>query len=78
MAELGNRDAQAAQTGGAEVVCFGMITPAVVLAVESLPEQYTGALVKEFISDDAAIVASRRPYCGGKHGRERVHRRVGQ
>ena len=44
----------------AEVVCFGMITPAIVLTVDRLPEQNTGALYKkacEFISDDAAIVA---------------------
>ena len=45
----------------AEVVCFGMITPAIVLTVDRLPEQNTGALYKkacEFISDDAAIVAN--------------------
>lgn len=44
----------------AEVVCFGMITPAVVLVVDELPEHNTGALIRgvgEFISDDAAIVA---------------------
>ena len=44
----------------AEVVCFGMITPAVVLVVDQLPEHNTGMhvnRVSEFISDDAAIVA---------------------
>ncbi len=44
----------------AEIVCFGMVIPAIVLAVDEFPEHNTGALVKqaaEFISDDAAIVA---------------------
>ena len=44
----------------AEVVCFGMITPCIVLAVEQFPQHNTGALIKrwgEFIYDDAAIVA---------------------
>ena len=44
----------------ADVVCFGMITPAVVMAVDQLPESNTGTQVNEtseFISDDAAIVA---------------------
>lgn len=44
----------------AAVVCFGMVVPAIVLAVDEFPEQNTGALVRgaaEFISDDAAIVA---------------------
>ena len=44
----------------AQVVCFGMVTPAVVLVVDQLPEHNTGARVKqtgEFISDDAAIMA---------------------
>ncbi|MFQ5857025.1 MAG: carbohydrate kinase family protein [Anaerolineae bacterium] len=48
------------QADTAEVVCFGMITPAVVLVVDQLPEYNTGALIKqvsEFVSDDAAIVA---------------------
>ena len=43
-----------------EVVCFGMVTPAVVIAVEEMPSYNTGVLAKqvqEFISDDAAIVA---------------------
>ena len=43
-----------------EVVCFGMITPGVVLVVDRLPEHNTGTFVKqvaEFVSDDAAIVA---------------------
>ena len=42
------------------VVCFGMITPARVLVVDSLPGWNTGAVSTssaEFISDDAAIVA---------------------
>ena len=45
---------------GADVVCFGMITPAAVMIVDELPEHNTGARAKavsEFISDDAAIVA---------------------
>ncbi len=44
----------------ADVVCFGMIIPAVVMTVDALPEHNTGARAKavcEFISDDAAIVA---------------------
>ena len=44
----------------AEVVCFGMVTPAVVLIVDSLPEHNTGGVTREvceFISDDAAIIA---------------------
>ena len=52
-------DADASPT--AEVVCFGMVTPAVVLVVDELPEHNTGAHVREvseFISDDAAIVAT--------------------
>ena len=43
-----------------EVVCFGMITPAVVLVIDQLPKNNTRALVKEysdFISDDAALIA---------------------
>jgi len=43
-----------------DVVCFGMITPAAILAVDQLPERNTGALIKcvsEFVFDDAAIVA---------------------
>lgn len=43
-----------------EVVCFGMIVPAVVLVVDQVPEHNTGMKildVAEFISDDAAIVA---------------------
>lgn len=42
------------------VVCFGMITPVVVLIVDEMPAHNTGALIKdvrEFIFDDAAIVA---------------------
>lgn len=44
-----------------DVVCLGMVTPAVVMVVDEFPEQNTGANVKatcEFISDDAAIVAT--------------------
>ena len=43
-----------------EVVCFGMITPCIVVAVEQFPQHNTGALITgwgEFIYDDAAIVA---------------------
>ena len=43
-----------------EVVCFGMITSAVVLVVDRFPEHNTGTYTKqvaEFVSDDAAIVA---------------------
>ncbi len=43
-----------------EVVCFGMIIPAVVLVVDQVPEHNTGMHIldaAEFISDDAAIVA---------------------
>ncbi len=44
----------------ADVICFGMITPAIVMTVDDMPAHNTGAQVKtvrEFISDDAAIVA---------------------
>ncbi len=44
----------------AQVVCFGMLVPALVMALDEFPERNTGALVTqaaEFISDDAAIVA---------------------
>ena len=44
----------------AEVLCFGMITPARALVVDSLPDWNTGAVWTdgaEFVSDDAAIVA---------------------
>ena len=44
----------------ADIVCFGMVVPAVLLVVDQLPEYNTGGLVKqaaEFISDDAAILA---------------------
>ena len=43
-----------------EVLCFGMITPARALVVDSLPDWNTGAVWTdgaEFVSDDAAIVA---------------------
>lgn len=51
---------QAKDQTEAEVVCFGMITLAIVLVVDQLPEQNTGALVEQysdFISDDAAVIA---------------------
>ena len=44
----------------ADVVCFGMVTPALLLVVDEFPQHNTGALIKEineFISDDAVIVA---------------------
>lgn len=44
----------------ADVVCFGMIIPALVFVVDEVPEHNTGRLIEavaEFISDDAAIVA---------------------
>ena len=50
-----------------EVVCFGMITPARLLVVDSLPVWNTGAVSTgsaEFISDDAAIVAGLLPAWG--------------
>ena len=43
-----------------EVVCFGMLVPAMVFIVDELPEHNTGMVIRrvgEFISDDAAIVA---------------------
>ncbi len=56
-----NPETDSASALAAEVVCFGMITPAVVMVVDELPEHNTGAVAKavcEFISDDAAIVAT--------------------
>jgi 2-dehydro-3-deoxygluconokinase len=53
-------DQEQRSTPGAEVVCFGMITSAVVLAVDRPPVHNTGQFInriQEFISDDAAIVA---------------------
>lgn len=44
----------------AEVVCFGMIIPSIVLVVDEFPEHNTGALitrVQEIVEDDAAIIA---------------------
>ncbi|MBI4791109.1 MAG: carbohydrate kinase family protein [Chloroflexi bacterium] len=44
----------------ADVVCFGMLIPALVLVVDRFPEHNTGAHIQraaEFLSDDAAIVA---------------------
>ncbi len=55
----------------AEVVCFGMVTPAVVLIVDSLPEHNTGGVAREvceFISDDAAIIACLFPQWGVRSG----------
>ena len=43
-----------------DVVCFGMVTPAMVLVVEEMPSWNTGVVWSKgqsFISDDAAIVA---------------------
>ena len=43
-----------------DVVCFGMVTPAMVLVVEEMPSWNTGAIWSQgqtFISDDAAIIA---------------------
>ena len=58
----GNISRQVINHGPAtEVVCFGMITPAVVMVVDELPEHNTGIrakAVQEFISDDAAIIAT--------------------
>lgn len=56
---IGRQDVKHGPT--AEVVCFGMITPAVVMIVDKLPEHNTGMrakAVQEFISDDAAIIAT--------------------
>ena len=58
MASTGRRAAE--EPGSVEVVCFGMITPCIVVAVEQFPQHNTGALIQdwgEFIYDDAAIVA---------------------
>jgi len=44
----------------ADVVCFGMIIPALVLVVDGFPQHNTGIPVREageFVFDDAAIVA---------------------
>jgi sugar/nucleoside kinase (ribokinase family) len=44
----------------AEVVCFGMIIPSIVMIVDEFPAHNTGALVRqvrELIEDDAAIIA---------------------
>jgi sugar/nucleoside kinase (ribokinase family) len=44
----------------AQVVCFGMIIPSIVMIVEEFPAHNTGALVtqvREIIEDDAAMVA---------------------
>lgn len=58
-------------TRSIEVVCFGMITPCIVLTVEQFPEHNTGALIKdwgEFIYDDAAIIACLLPEWEVKSG----------
>ncbi len=55
----------------AEVVCFGMITPAVVMVADQFPDHNTGTHVKEvgeFISDDAAIVATLLRHWGVESG----------
>ncbi len=44
----------------ADVVCFGMLTSALVITVDELPARNTGALIKEtceFIGEDAANIA---------------------
>ena len=44
----------------ADVVCFGMIIPSIVLVVDEFPEHNTGALItrmQEIVEDDAAIIA---------------------
>jgi sugar/nucleoside kinase (ribokinase family) len=49
-----------ASLGPAEVVCFGMLIPSIVMVVDEFPEHNTGALVthvQETIEDDAAIIA---------------------
>ncbi len=61
MSEAKSKRHAADLSPAAEVVCFGMATPAVVMVVDELPSHNTGAPVKqvcEFISDDAAIVAA--------------------
>jgi sugar/nucleoside kinase (ribokinase family) len=48
-----------------------MVTPAVVLAVDELPEHNTGMMIQEvgeFISDDAAIIACLLPQWGIRSG----------
>jgi hypothetical protein len=45
----------------AQVVCFGILTPAVLLTVDQFPRHNTGALineVSELVCDDGALVAS--------------------
>ncbi len=45
----------------ADVVCFGMVVPALTFVVDEFPQHNTGATIQqvaEFISDDAAIVAA--------------------
>lgn len=52
-----------------DVVCVGMITPARVMVVDSLPDWNTGTsweLGAEFVSDDAAIVAGLLSSWGGR------------
>jgi sugar/nucleoside kinase (ribokinase family) len=44
----------------AEVVCFGMLIPSIVMVVDEFPAHNTGALVtrvQEIVEDDAAIIA---------------------
>ncbi|HEY90469.1 MAG TPA: carbohydrate kinase family protein [Dehalococcoidia bacterium] len=53
-------DKQISTVPVADVVCFGMIIPALVLAVDGFPQHNTGIPVREageFVFDDAAIVA---------------------
>ncbi len=51
---------QPSPRASAEVVCFGMIIPSIVMLVDEFPAHNTGALVtrvQEIVEDDAAIIA---------------------
>ncbi len=55
----------------AEVVCFGMLIPSIVLVVDRLPERNTGELIRqagETIEDDAAIIAWQLRYWNVRTG----------
>jgi sugar/nucleoside kinase (ribokinase family) len=55
----------------AEVVCFGMLIPSIVLVVDRLPERNTGELIRqagETIEDDAAIIAWQLRYWSVRSG----------
>ena len=54
-----------------DLVCFGTITPAMVLVIDQLPEQNTGACIndyRDFISDDAVIIACLLRHWGIRSG----------